>query len=199
MGVTKKVSEMICQSISKEQKDTTFSIVRFGNVIGSSGSVIPKFEQQINNGGPLTVTHKKVTRYFMTIKEAAGLVIQAGALGRSGEIFVLDIGEPVKIFDLAKKMISLLGFTPTLENSRNPKKIKIEFIGLRPGEKIHEELFINKNIYKTKHPRIFKTNEKSMQFNKLRLILSKLEKSCQQKNFNKLKILLKNISSDFKI
>ena len=109
------------------------------------------------------------------------------------------MGKPIKIFDLAEKMISLLGFIPTLEDHTNPKYIKIELTGLRSGEKIHEELFTNKNIYKTKHPRIFKTKEKSMKFNELKLKLSKLEKNCQRRNFGKLKILLKDISNDFKI
>ena len=148
MGATKRVAELICQSFSKNQKDTIFSIVRFGNVIGSSGSVIPLFAKQIESGGPVTLTHKNITRYFMSIKEAVGLVIQAGAMAKNGDLFVPDMGKPKKILDLARKMIRLYGYKPEIEELPAIKKyvsnkIVINITGLRPGEKIFEELLID--------------------------------------------------------
>ncbi|MBU1425717.1 MAG: polysaccharide biosynthesis protein [Gammaproteobacteria bacterium] len=146
MGTTKRLAEMVCQSLQQES-GTRFVIVRFGNVLGSNGSVIPKFREQIANGGPITVTHPEITRFFMSIPEAAQLVMQAGCMGRGGEIFVLDMGEPVKIVDLAKDMIRLSG----LGND----DIKIEFTGLRPGEKLYEELLANdENTLPTPHPKL---------------------------------------------
>ena len=153
MGATKRLAEMITQSYSNEQKynnqtiKTKISIVRFGNVLGSSGSVLPLFEKQIKSGGPITLTHKNITRYFMTIKEASQLVIQASALKKSnkGNLFVLDMGEPIKIFDLAKKMVELSGLKwKASENEEGDIEIKI--IGLRPGEKLFEELMIEKKF-----------------------------------------------------
>ena len=148
MGATKRIAELICQAQAAEASNTVFSMVRFGNVLGSSGSVIPRFRSQIENGGPITVTHKDITRYFMTIPEAAQLVIQAGAMGRGGDVFVLDMGEPVKILDLAFSMVKLHGLTPYMVDQPDkvlPEKgdIPIYIAGLRKGEKLYEELLLS--------------------------------------------------------
>ncbi len=148
MGASKRLAEMVCQSLERGAKSKThFVIVRFGNVLGSSGSVIPKFREQIANGGPVTVTHPEITRYFMSIPEAAQLVMQAGLMGNGGEIFVLDMGEPVKIAELAKDMIRLSGF--------QQDEIKINYTGLRPGEKLYEELLADDELTQpTPHPKL---------------------------------------------
>lgn len=158
MGASKRLSEMILQALAAETTTTTFCIVRFGNVLGSSGSVVPKFRKQIHEGGPVTLTHKDINRYFMTINEAAELVMQAGAMSRGGEVFVLDMGEPVKIYDLAVRMIELSGLN--VKDSQNPDgDIEIQISGLRPGEKLYEELLIGDNPQPTSHSRIFKAHE----------------------------------------
>jgi FlaA1/EpsC-like NDP-sugar epimerase len=165
MGASKRLAEMVLQAMANQAGvGTQLSMVRFGNVLGSSGSVVPLFRNQINAGGPVTVTHPEVTRYFMTIPEAAQLVIQAGAMASisgavgQGAVFVLDMGEPVKIVDLAQRMIELSGFS--LQNEENPDgDIAIEVVGLRPGEKLYEELLIGDNPMPTEHPRILKAQE----------------------------------------
>ena len=165
MGVTKRLAELSLQALdyknlnsSEENKKTKFSIVRFGNVLDSSGSVIPKFRDQIKNGGPITLTHKDITRYFMTITEAAQLVIQAGAMAKGGDVFVLDMGNPIKIYDLALRMIELSGLTAKL-SPYSKGDIEIKITGLRPGEKLFEELLLSNNPIKTKHPKIFRSKE----------------------------------------
>jgi FlaA1/EpsC-like NDP-sugar epimerase len=163
MGATKRMAELVLQALAEESKitgnsKTCFSMVRFGNVLGSSGSVVPLFRQQLEGGGPITVTHKEVTRYFMTIPEAAQLVLQAGAMGQGGDVFVLDMGEPVKIMDLAQRMVQLSGLT--VKDAAYPEgDIEIAVVGLRPGEKLYEELLIGDNPEPTEHPRIMKANE----------------------------------------
>ncbi|BFM99627.1 nucleoside-diphosphate sugar epimerase/dehydratase [Moraxella sp. K02] len=161
MGATKRMAELACQAMAADQSKTTISMVRFGNVLGSSGSVVPLFNKQIAAGGPITLTHPEVTRYFMTIPEAAQLVIQAGAMAHGGEVFVLDMGEPVKIMDLAKRMITLSGLK--VKDQHNPNgDIEIMIAGLRPGEKLYEELIIDgDNIESTQHPLIMQARERS--------------------------------------
>jgi FlaA1/EpsC-like NDP-sugar epimerase len=158
MGASKRLAEMILQALAAQRSGTCFSMVRFGNVLGSSGSVVPAFRRQIAVGGPVTVTHPDITRYFMTIPEAAQLVIQAGALARGGDVFVLDMGQPIRVVDLAKRMIELSGLKPFLANE-GEGDIEIIFSGLRPGEKLYEELLIADNPAATSHPRIMVADE----------------------------------------
>lgn len=202
MGATKRVAELICQSASEYQKNTIFSIVRFGNVMGSSGSVIPLFKDQIKIGGPVTVTHKDITRYFMTIKEAVGLVIQSGAMSNNGDLFILDMGKPVKILELAKRMIRLYGMKPIIKSNKvssykDFNTIKIEITELRPGEKIFEELLLENNTLKTKHPRIFKAREKNISRNDLIILLENLLLFCNEGNLKKVKKELETAQLDF--
>jgi FlaA1/EpsC-like NDP-sugar epimerase len=203
MGASKRLAEMVLQALADgstrfaradtfrgsrdedsnvtasaaKQSTTTFSMVRFGNVLGSSGSVVPLFREQIKNGGPITLTHADITRYFMTIPEAAQLVIQAGAMGQGGDVFVLDMGEPVKIIDLARRMVELSGLT--VRDEADPSgDIELAVTGLRPGEKLYEELLIGDNPKPTQHPRIMRAHEQflswpelSQRFNALQLAI----------------------------
>ena len=189
MGTTKRFAEMILQALSKEQNKTRFSMVRFGNVLDSSGSVIPLFKKQIKDGGPVTVTDKDIIRYFMTIPEAVELVIQAGAMGQGGDVFVLDMGEPIRIVDLAKKMIHLSGLQ--VKDSTNPDgDIEIKYIGLRSGEKLYEELLIGDNVLETDNPMIMRAQEGTLDWNDLKLLLDKLEKAINSNDQKKLRELL---------
>lgn len=175
MGASKRVCEMVLQALAARDSATIFSMVRFGNVLGSSGSVVPHFERQIAHGGPVTVTHREVTRYFMTIPEAAELVIQAGAMARGGEVYLLDMGEAVKIYDLARAMIALAGLT--VRDERNPDgDIAIEEIGLRAGEKLYEELLISAEAMPTDHPRIMRADEGYLEWSELERSLDILER-----------------------
>jgi FlaA1/EpsC-like NDP-sugar epimerase len=178
MGATKRFAELVLQSMASSNPRTIFSMVRFGNVLGSSGSVVPLFHQQIQRGGPITVTHKEITRYFMTIPEAASLVIQAGSMARGGDVFVLDMGEPVKIIDLAKRMVHLSGLEIRDEN--NPEgDIVVECTGLRPAEKLYEELLIGSNVIGTEHTKIMKANEEFLSPEELKGILNELKEACE--------------------
>ena len=178
MGATKRMAELILQVLA-QRSDIRMRIcmVRFGNVLGSSGSVVPLFRRQIAAGGPISVTHPEITRYFMTIPEAAQLVIQAGALGTLGEVFVLDMGEPVKILDLARRMVHLSGFSVQDDNSPHGD-IEIRFTGLRPGEKLYEELLIGGNVSKTQHPKIMMANEDFLARDELERQIEKLVQAC---------------------
>ncbi|MEP9357604.1 nucleoside-diphosphate sugar epimerase/dehydratase [Sphingomonas sp. KR3-1] len=176
MGATKRLAEQVLQAMATSSPGTCFSMVRFGNVLGSSGSVVPLFRRQIQAGGPVTITHPDITRYFMTIPEAAQLVIQAGAMAQGGEVFVLDMGEPVKIIDLARKIIELSGLK--IRDSSSPDgDIELAFVGLRPGEKLYEELLIGNNPAFTSHPRIMKANEHFIAWEELSAQLAKLHAS----------------------
>lgn len=173
MGTTKRLAELTCQALADRQDATRFCMVRFGNVLGSSGSVVPLFRRQIKEGGPITVTHPDITRYFMTIPEAAQLVIQAGAMGRGGEVFVLDMGEPVKISELAAHMVRLSGLE--VQNAETPEgDIEIVYTGLRPGEKLYEELLIDDDVTDTDHPRIMSARETYWEWAKLEDYLQRL-------------------------
>jgi FlaA1/EpsC-like NDP-sugar epimerase len=166
MGASKRLAEMVLQALASIHSDTKFSMVRFGNVLGSSGSVVPKFRQQIREGGPITLTHPEITRYFMTIPEASQLVIQAGAMAKGGDVFVLDMGQAVKIMDLARRMVELSGLT--VKDEQNPDgDIEIEITGLRPGEKLYEELLIGDNPKPTSHSRIMKAHEEFVRWGEL--------------------------------
>ena len=197
MGATKRFSEMILQALSKEQKKTRFTIVRFGNVLDSSGSVIPLFKKQISSGGPITVTDPKIIRYFMTIPEAVELVIQAGSIGNGGEIFLLDMGKPILIVDLAKKMIALSGLQ--VKDNNNPNgDIEIIYTGLRSGEKLFEELLIGENATKTSHPKIMCVHEDFLKWVKLQEIADELEKAIDVNDQKKLRTLLIKAIPEFK-
>ena len=174
MGASKRMAELYCQAMAEAQDQTQISIVRFGNVLGSSGSVVPLFKQQIAKGGPITVTHPEVTRYFMTIPEASQLVIQAGALGQGGDVFLLDMGEPVRIQDLARQMIALSGLK-VRETGSQEGDIEIQYSGLRPGEKLYEELLIDAdNTEVTQHSRILRSYEKMYPLDELLMVFERM-------------------------
>jgi FlaA1/EpsC-like NDP-sugar epimerase len=176
MGVSKRVAELVLQALDKEHHNTCFTMVRFGNVLDSSGSVIPLFKNQIKAGGPLTVTHVDVVRYFMTIPEAVELVVQAGAMAKGGEVFVLNMGEPIRIYDLAVKMIKLSGLQVLDEN--NPDgDIEIKYTGLRPGEKLYEELLVDGNFSLTENKLIMRAEEQMISWDKLEPVLAQIKEA----------------------
>jgi FlaA1/EpsC-like NDP-sugar epimerase len=202
MGASKRVAELILQAFSKENNNTCFTMVRFGNVLDSSGSVIPLFKKQIKNGGPITVTHSDIVRYFMTIPEAVELVIQAGAMAEGGEVFVLDMGEPIRIYDLAVKMIQLSGLQVLDEN--NPEgDIEIQYTGLRPGEKLYEELLVSGNFTLTENKLIMRAEEGMIEWNQLEPMLTEIEEAAtnigtctdNEKIYESLKKLVPQFSS----
>ena len=177
MGASKRLAEMILQALQMENSPTQFSMVRFGNVLGSSGSVVPLFTEQIENGGPVTVTHPEVTRYFMSIPEAAQLVLQAGAMSQGGDVFLLDMGEPVKILDLAHRMIRLKGFS--VRDEANPTgEIEVQYTGLKPGEKLYEELLVGGDVIGTDHRKIMRAEEHFLPWSELRGALNTIEQAC---------------------
>ncbi|EKH8895957.1 polysaccharide biosynthesis protein [Shigella sonnei] len=189
MGTTKRLAELVLQALSARQSQTRFCMVRFGNVLGSSGSVVPLFEKQIAQGGPVTLTHRDIIRYFMTIPEASQLVIQAGAMGHGGDVFVLDMGDPVKIYDLAKRMIRLSGLS--VRDDKNPDgDIAIEVTGLRPGEKLYEELLIGDSVQGTSDPRIMTANEVMLPWQDLSLLLKELDQACHDFDHERIRSLL---------
>jgi FlaA1/EpsC-like NDP-sugar epimerase len=199
MGASKRLAEMVLQALAEQNisnNKTTFSMVRFGNVLGSSGSVVPLFRRQVKAGGPITLTHSEITRYFMTIPEAAQLVIQAGAMASGGDVFVLDMGEPVKIIDLAKRIVELSGLS--LKDEENPDgDIAIEITGLRPGEKLYEELLIGDNPLPTNHPRIMKSHEQFLPWDELNTYLDSLDISLTENNVPIIRKILKDIVSGY--
>ena len=199
MGASKRFGEMILQALNDKRSKkeiTKFSIVRFGNVLDSSGSVIPKFRKQIKHRVPITLTHPEISRYFMTIQEAAELVIQASAMSDGGDIFLLDMGESVKILDLAKKMISLSGLK--LKENSKEGDIEIKITGLRPGEKLYEELLIGNNAELTKHPKIFRAREDFLKWTIINSNLNNLEKFISENDLKNIINILERIISGYK-
>lgn len=196
MGASKRLAEMVLQAFAANTPGTKFSIVRFGNVLDSSGSVVPKFRQQILDGGPITLTHPEITRYFMTIPEASQLVIQAGAMAKGGDVFVLDMGEPVKIMDLARRMIELSGLTVKDEQNLEGD-IAIEISGLRPGEKLYEELLIGENPKPTSHSHIMKAHEDFVPWVDLKIKLNLLEMALNMNDVGVIRLMMKQLVTDF--
>jgi FlaA1/EpsC-like NDP-sugar epimerase len=193
MGASKRFSELVLQALNSEESNTCFSMVRFGNVLDSAGSVVPLFRRQIKEGGPVTVTHAKVTRYFMSIPEAVQLVLQAGAMAKGGDVFVLDMGEPVRILDLAHRMINLSGLSPiTTENPEGD--IKIKFTGLREGEKLYEELLIGKDVVQSKHPQIMQANEDFLSWQKVSSLIEDIKTNHEKLDDDSMRnVLIENV------
>ena len=190
MGVTKRIAEIFCQMLGSNTT-TQFITTRFGNVVDSAGSVVPLFREQISSGGPVTVTHKDITRYFMSIPEAVSLILQAASIGEGGEIFVLDMGKPIKIYDLARQMIRLSGNDPDSD-------IEIDIIGLRPGEKLYEELFHESEEYSgTKHPKILLAESRTVDWVQFSSLLEELGAACKDYNLKQIIALLKTIIPEY--
>ncbi len=195
MGASKRMAELVCQAYARETNKIQIAMVRFGNVLGSSGSVVPRFRSQIRSGGPITVTHPEITRYFMSIQEAAQLVIQASAMARGGDVFLLDMGKPVKIVDLASRMAQMSGLTPYFMEdgvTRVPSDgdIEIRFTSLRPGEKLYEELLIGSDAQPTSHSRIMTANETSLGLEELQVLLDALREACVNQDIGLIRRLL---------
>jgi FlaA1/EpsC-like NDP-sugar epimerase len=197
MGASKRVAELVLQAAALRSPRTVFSMVRFGNVLGSSGSVVPLFRRQIQAGGPITITHPDIVRYFMLIPEAAQLVIQAGAMARGGEVFVLDMGEPVRIADLARSMIRLSGLTE--KTAALPDgQIEIKAVGLRPGEKLFEELLIGDNVIPSDHPRIQSARERHIDPALLDKMLASLRQACESNDTESMLRQVRNLVPEFR-
>lgn len=197
MGASKRIAELVFQAAALRSTDTVFSMVRFGNVLGSSGSVVPLFRRQIQAGGPITITHPDIIRYFMLIPEAAQLVIQAGAMAKGGEVFVLDMGEPVRIADLARSMIRLSGLTEkTTDNPRGD--IEVKATGLRPGEKLYEELLIGDNVVPSSHPRIMCARERYVDPTLLDKMLAALRQACDSNDLDSMLRQMRNLVPEFR-
>ncbi|HEY3432248.1 MAG TPA: nucleoside-diphosphate sugar epimerase/dehydratase [Rhodocyclaceae bacterium] len=196
MGASKRLAEMALQALAATTASTKFSMVRFGNVLGSSGSVVPKFRQQIRDGGPITLTHPEITRYFMTIPEASQLVIQAGAMAKGGDVFVLDMGQSVRIMDLARRMIELSGLT--VKDEQNPDgDIEIKITGLRPGEKLYEELLIGDNPKPTSHSRIMKAHEEFITWAELEDKLKALEMALNVNDVGVIRLMMEKLVTGY--
>ncbi len=196
MGASKRLAEILLQALAATSPRTKFSMVRFGNVLGSSGSVVPKFRQQIRDGGPITLTHPEITRYFMTIPEASQLVIQAGAMAKGGDVFVLDMGQSVKILDLARRMIELSGLTIKDQDNRDGD-IEIEITGLRPGEKLYEELLIGDDPKPTSHPRIMKAHEEFIRWEELEGKLDALAIALSVNDVGVIRLMMEKLVSGY--
>jgi FlaA1/EpsC-like NDP-sugar epimerase len=196
MGASKRLAELILQALARRGGSTRFCMVRFGNVLGSSGSVVPLFRKQIAAGGPITLTHPDITRYFMTIPEASQLVIQAGSMGQGGEVYVLDMGEPVKIIDLARRMVRLSGLE--MRDEQHPEgDIAIDIVGLRPGEKLFEELLIGENVEGTLHPLIMRAYEHELPWEQLVEPLAMMDKASRAFDYEFVLKLLSSIVEEY--
>jgi FlaA1/EpsC-like NDP-sugar epimerase len=198
MGASKRLAEMVLQAIAANAKNagTRFCMVRFGNVLDSSGSVVPKFRQQIREGCRITLTHPEVTRYFMTIPEAAQLVIQAGAMAKGGDVFVLDMGQPVRIMDLARRMVELSGLI--VRDEQNPDgDIEIDITGLRPGEKLYEELLIGENPKSTLHPRIMHAQEEFIPWTEFEVKLNSLELALNINDVGVIRLMMQQLVTGY--
>ena len=197
MGATKRMAELVLQAINQESRAMRVSMVRFGIVLESSGSVVPLFKEQIRNGGPVTITHKDIIRYFMTIPEAAQLVIQAGAMAQGGDVFVLDMGDPIRIEDLARRMINLMGLT--VQDESNPSgDIEIEYVGLRPAEKLFEELLIGSNTSGTGHSRILRADEEFLSIDELTEILEELLEASSRLDYGRARDLVMRAVKEYR-
>ena len=197
MGASKRLAEMVLQAYAREDSATRFCMVRFGNVLESSGSVVPLFREQIRNGGPVTVTHRDIIRYFMTIPEAAELVIQAGAMAKGGDVFVLDMGEPVRVQDLAHRMIKLMGLS-VMDDDNPDGDIEVQYIGLRPAEKLYEELLIGSNVSGTRHPRICRADEDCLLLNEILEMIDGLAAASRDLDFERARSLLRNAVKEYR-